>query len=311
MISWMPARRRDCCSTSVEACTTWPWQPLHAGPSVGPSSATTAGPPPLRDYVHPRGFEGLAPADSKKIEGDNSLVDFALKALRTAGENSIMAWLEFPEDLGECKMGVPASIWQLPEARSLAKIGFRRCAMHQCHFADVDYAKPTGFLTNVEAILQDPDVHVGWPTFKRHDSNGRGRTYVGPLPPKCKHGNVHKPLIGKDPSGCWRTSETAAYPAQMCQRLAKSFISQLSKRPPGQITNASPSDGASHAGIDGASTCVHFDLLPSEASRLMEYIAAALNGKTSGSAPLGLHGRVANVGIGEGQTRELPPERGR
>ena len=265
-------------------------------------------PQPLRDFVHPRGYEGLCPADQKKIEGDNCLVDFALQALRTAGENSIMGWLEFPEDLGECKIGVPASIWQLPAARSLAKLGFRRCAIHQCHFAEVDYAKPTGFLTNVEALLKDPDVHVGWPTFKRHDSNGKGRTYTGPLPPKCKHGNVHAPLIGKDASGSWRTSDTAAYPAQMCQRLARHFIAQLGQRPPGQITYASPSGGASHAGIDGASLCVPFDLLPSESSKLVEYITAALDGKTTGSVALGLHGRFGEVKIGEGQTRG-PPRR--
>ena len=121
------------------------------------------------------------------------------------------AWLEFPEDLGECKHGIPASIWHFKSMTNLTEQGFRRCAIMQCHLAAVSYKKPTGFIANMPELFQNPEVHVGWPTFADHDETGRDRRYLGPLPAKCKHDNIHVPLIGKDATGAFRTTATAAY----------------------------------------------------------------------------------------------------
>ena len=57
-------------------------------------------------------------------------------------------FLEFPEDLGQCKFGMPASIWEAVRARELPE-SYLRVAICQCYLADVDYSKPTGLLSFV------------------------------------------------------------------------------------------------------------------------------------------------------------------
>ena len=68
-----------------------------------------------------------------------------------------LGFLEFPEDLGECKHGIPASIWQFPAARQLSEVSFRRGAIFQCHWADITHKKPTGLLSNIDDLCHDPE----------------------------------------------------------------------------------------------------------------------------------------------------------
>ena len=108
--------------------------------------------------------------------------------------------------------------------------------MFQCHWSDVGYNK-TGFLTNIRAVTHDLNFHGGWPVFSARDDAGRGRVYMGPLPPDCKHGGRHDKLIGKSAKGDFKTFASAAYPPAMCKWIAHDmfdglFLGCADDRPP-------------------------------------------------------------------------------
>ena len=122
--------------------------------------------------------------------------------------------LVHPEDLGLTSSGLrPASIWQLPDVRSLvSETGFT-FALHLCHFGA---AAPTS--TRVAGRLPAWN-HFGvqWPTF---DSGG---TYLGPLQPCQLH--AHSTSVGWDGSA-WRTA--SSFPSAFCELLARAVISVFS-----------------------------------------------------------------------------------
>ena len=74
----------------------------------------------------------------------------------------------------------------------MASRSFHRGAFYQDDWADIAYVKPTGLLTNMEAIISNPKFYMGWPVF---NANG---SYAGPLPPRTSFGVG---LIGKSASG--------------------------------------------------------------------------------------------------------------
>ena len=124
--------------------------------------ANRRGPAPVRDWQWPRGFPWLAAASREAAEGANELVDFSVRLLQAAaqapprdGWRRCRGLLEHPEDLGSAALGEPASIWQWPEVVALGELGYRRVALYQCQWADVDYAKPTALLSTVPELQSD------------------------------------------------------------------------------------------------------------------------------------------------------------
>ena len=106
----------------------------------------------------------------------------------------------------------PASIWQLTEMRQLQiDTVATTFAMFQCEFGATT-SKPTRFLSNIPWFRRCR--YSTWPKFTDK------RQYRGPLPVRCVHKFDVKKLIGKDKSGKWITSASAAYPPQLCQFLA-------------------------------------------------------------------------------------------
>ena len=124
------------------------------------------GPPPLRSRAEPWGLKKLSDHLQKRVSEANNLLKFALLALEAATKCKtkwVGAWLEFPEDLGDANLGSPASLWQLPESRNISKMGLKRGAIFQCEWGGVNYTKPTGILTNIQAMVDDAGFHEGWP----------------------------------------------------------------------------------------------------------------------------------------------------
>jgi len=158
-------------------------------------------PRPLRDFANPWGKPGLTDNERLKVDSANRLVQFSAEIMAIAGSLGALCLLEFPEDLGECREGTPANLWTLYDGVGLDEMGLARGAFHQCEWGNPDAKKPTGLLTNVDAILREDGFHMGWPSFAAHAADGRGRKYLGPLPPECTHGGKHPDMIGKTAEG--------------------------------------------------------------------------------------------------------------
>ena len=169
--------------------------------------SASPGPPPVRDATWPRGLPGLDEAQQLAVDNANVLGDFAIKCLHVAGDNGVLAALEFPEDLGRTAKGIPASWWQDAEMRRLDSKSFVRGAIYQSEWAKVPYLKPTGLITNAATLYSDPQFYQGWPQF---DDRKR---YLGPLPPR-KAAPVS--LVGKKPDCSFVTGPTARFPPAMC-----------------------------------------------------------------------------------------------
>ena len=246
---------------------------------------------PLRDFANPRGFPHLDGNDLQKVQDANTLADFTVDALQAVTSAAALGWLEFPEDLGECRHGTPASLWQWKSVRDLSSRGYLRGAIYQCEWAPVDYRKPTGMLCNFSTLLHDENIYPGWPSFSPHDPCGRGRKYTGPLPSACIHGK-HTSLIGKGEDGNFKTAGTAAYPPEMCRKLADCMVLALASRPAGRIRSCSPLVGA----FVGVEYLFPLDLVSSELAVLAEVAEDIIPGH-SGSLSWGLHALSQDAGI--------------
>ena len=214
--------------------------------------ANSLGPKPVRDMCWPDGFPWLEPHSRRLADEGTRMVELALECLARAAEtSSTRGLLEHPEDLGSAALGDPASIWQRPSAQALAARGYQRGAIYQCEWAPVGYSKPTGLLTNVPAILYDPDFHFGWPQFHPgYDRSGAWahRCYAGPLPASCRHGG-HPGLVRKPGEDGFRTTGTAAYHGDMCLRLARHFVADFAEKstPAGGVSSPATATAASSA----------------------------------------------------------------
>ena len=171
------------------------------------------GPRPVRDHTFPWGFPWLRNADRDRVSEANFFIKQCLKAAKLQDQAGQCWLLVHPEDLGLTSSGLrPASIWQLPDVRSLVSERGFTFALHLCHFGA---AAPTS--TRVAGRLPAWN-HFGvqWPVF---DSGGK---YLGPLQPCYLH--AHAASIGWDGSA-WRTA--SSFPSAFCELLARAVISVL------------------------------------------------------------------------------------
>ena len=190
--------------------------------------ANRRGPPPLRDRVHPRGLPSLTTAQRDQCVVADQLVDFAWSLLEAAVQavhdpswRRSRCLLEHPEDLGEARLGCPASIWSPPQTiLDSHGVAVPRWAIFQCRFdANLPYIKPTGLLSDCPGL--EDHAWQGWPSFqagtvfKRHSDF----VYAGPLPGQgfgCGH-RSHTSLIRHAKDKHFRTTGTASWPPGMCQ----------------------------------------------------------------------------------------------
>ena len=151
----------------------------------------------MRSRQYPLGFPWLSGRSLQRASAGTALALFALRIIHAvifaqAQGHCTCGLLEHPEDLGATSKGVPASIWQLKEARRCDRpdTDFFCCALFQCIF-DAPYAKPTRLLTDMDSLLEW--AWLGWPAFDTNDA------YKGPLPGRCGHVHSQK-LVARDGS---------------------------------------------------------------------------------------------------------------
>ncbi len=148
------------------------------------------GPPPLRSAEWPWGFPWLGKPDRDTVDAANKEVEALVSKFHEFANDSPSTRLLFlhPEDLGIGDRGRPASPWQLPTVRELARtVGMHRLAFFQCEFGPFRAAAPTGLLTC--SPIHSAHFKKGWPLFHGVASHH----YVGPLGRKCNCANDHHP----------------------------------------------------------------------------------------------------------------------
>ena len=191
------------------------------------------GPKPLRTRAWPKGFPWLSNAHKAQVAEANFFVEKCLEACECAAGAGGFFILEHPEDLGTVQGEQPGSIWQWQEVLDLIPKFSAVCfAIHQCHFGALT-PKPTRLLTNM--AVSDARCFCALPKF---DKLG---FYKGPLPRKCGHRHKHK-LIGKTGSK-WNTSPSAAYPAGMCEFIARLILNAFASSGGGDENQESISSG--------------------------------------------------------------------
>ena len=131
--------------------------------------------------------------------------------LAAAGAVNSIGFLEFLQGLGATANGVPALLWQLDQARDHQALGYQRAPFYQDEWANVDYKKPTGILTNAPRLAEEANIHMGWP------KETVGHRYLGPLPVRSTRRGT---LIRNDSVGKFKSGSSAAYPAEICMRFA-------------------------------------------------------------------------------------------
>ncbi len=145
------------------------------------------GPPPLRNRRHPWGIPSVTGTGRELLETANEQLRATFGTLEAAmaASPSCLAIFVHPEDLGEARLGSPASPWHMEELRRWAnKRMMHRKATFQCEYGCEKAAYPTGIL--VSEPLNSRRIHRGWPQLRSTD----GR-YTGPLAPRCKCGKPH------------------------------------------------------------------------------------------------------------------------
>ena len=140
--------------------------------------------------------------------------------------------------------------------------------------------------------MRDPHISPGWPKFSSHEPDGKGKKYCGPLPNACKHGKHSYRLIGKGDDERFKTSKTAAYPPEMCAKLAGHMVQALWDKPTARIQSVSPAVGA----FVEVGLLFPMDLVESEATKVMNAAKALIRGD-SGSLALGPHARPGDGSV--------------
>ncbi len=193
-------------------CTTWS-RARHRDP----------GPRPLRDITAPFGLPDLLPFEEQQVQAGTNLALWSLKLCAIQAAANGLFLLEHPEWLGKprptktTRPGTPASIFLLPEAKSLImKSGAISVALQQCYFGGLT-AKPTRLLTNMYTLLEVPHVYNKLPSVT---PDGH---YNGPLS-KCTH--LHPTKIKED-DGSFASTNLQTYPTPLCMTIARCTIQFL------------------------------------------------------------------------------------
>ena len=194
-----------------------------------------AGPPALRSGRWLRGLPHLRGKQKRKVEEANDFIKFVLRACKIESQLGGAILIEHPEDLGARAAGDPGSIWRWPELRQLAaEEGWATGALAQSDWGRA-FEKPTRFLTNLEGFLTCLDL--GWPSF---DAQGK---YIGPLKARASS----QQLIGSE-GGSFATKQAAAWPSELCRKIAELLLAWASKRQRPHRLTASSSGETEYGG---------------------------------------------------------------
>ena len=182
------------------------------------------GPKPLRSIDYVRGFPWLKDSDRSKTQQANLLVERTFEACGAGHLVGTAFLVEHPEQLGIASGLIPASIWDWPEFSGLGQAtSLFQGALFQCMWG-APTSKPTRLATTA---LESEELHRLLSFQGPHQLDSEGQ-YRGPLPQHCPHRQHEQKLIGKSEDGSWRTSPSAAYPAPLCEQIAKVIATHIS-----------------------------------------------------------------------------------
>ena len=172
------------------------------------------GTPYLRTAEYPWGLPWLKPESSQfaRLQKANQTLLSTIKLAKTTLQHNpkMILLLLHPEDLGQCGVSRPASIWQLPEVHNLAReFCLSRQAAYQCEWGESEFRAPVAMLSTVSLTK---DFAKGWPLFQGTANS----QYRGPLPPDCTCAQTHAKTVNETRTTRKRTSF-----------VTKPFLSQL------------------------------------------------------------------------------------
>ncbi len=156
-----------------------------------------------------RGLSGLKPADHERLVQGNKLADWTARVVRLCCELNIAVVVENPAN---------SLLWLYPPLARLLKTG-TPVILDQCAFG-ASWRKATRLHTwncNLSALGIRCRASKGLCQFS---------------------GEAHHNLTGTSPSGAWRTSAAAAYPAPLCQAICEELA------PDGQFLGGARTRGA-------------------------------------------------------------------
>ena len=159
------------------------------------------GPPPLRSYDFPWGFQSLTRRQWAQVDTGTALVFAIYDLVLCALVHGLCAFVEHPGFPVWKQRQRPCSIWAWRVSSWFSKL---QCVQitttDQCLYG-CPGKKPTTFMT------------VRLPLFRRL---ARNRGHQG----RCNHWAKHVNLIGRDQSGKFKTERAKIYPAQLNRDLA-------------------------------------------------------------------------------------------
>jgi len=208
------------------------------------------GPRPLRRLDDCWGIPGLSQRHSEQVDVGNFLLQATLllvAELVASGGSAVVEHPAIPVREPRCPC-----IWNLKCMQILMKAPISESfEFDQCEHGQIATA-PTRLLA------------VRLPALKSllYDTPGRGR---------CSHAGGHTPLVGKDPTGTWRTAAKKTYPASMCRAIAQAFIAQFRNSLTGLAAAQFRRDGDMPVPEDLQHFCVAFDCYGEQAERAPDY----------------------------------------
>ena len=181
--------------------------------------ANDYGPRPLRSFLHKEGFPWLVGDRKHRAHIGTILGHFNFECIQLqASQKPGFVFMEFPEDLGAIRGGKhhgqrPASLWQWPAMHSLrADLRFTELGILQSDFS-ANYLKPIRLLVKGH-LSPHIGLFLGPP---RYDPEG---FYLGPIPQRSAKDLGLTTLARKAGETTFRTSGTAAWPADLCRWAA-------------------------------------------------------------------------------------------
>ena len=204
----------------------------------------------LRSRAQPLGLPSLGALAQSRISEANRTLEVCTWLVQQALFARVPCVLLFPEDLGGHSYSGPSSPWALQDWRFLEGLGdARRGSAFLCRLAAADHRRPTGFITNLDELIDD--IYLGWPRLLPIQQD---LYYDGPLPKVCPCTTLHGDLVGRDPDSVFLSTSCPIIPAGLWSHFFRDLLAARSSSSlrVGAFPSASPATVVSSARLADA-----------------------------------------------------------
>ena len=178
----------------------------------------------LRSRAQPLGLPSLGALAQSRISEANRTLEVCTWLVQQALFARVPCVLLFPEDLGGHSYSGPSSPWALQDWRFLEGLGdARRGSAFLCRLAAADHRCPTGFITNLDELIDD--IYLGWPRLLPLQQD---LYYDGPLPKVCPCTTLHGDLVGRDPDSVLLSTSCPIIPAGLWRHFFRDLLAARS-----------------------------------------------------------------------------------